>query len=136
MELRVKNEHCKLLQCDIMPNTNLEPKETNSGLDNVWSPFMVSVLKSTVLSFGLLAGLAAAANAQSVSALPPDGSTPPSYYSTLPVQNAHTGIAGSTQSFYPKPGGGGIWTEGHYQPAAQSATGAYSSTNATGPKPH
>ena len=97
---------------------------------------MVSVLKSTVLNFGLLAGLAAAANAQSVSALPPDGSTPPSYDRTLPVQNAHTGIAGSTQSFYPKPGGGAIWTDGHYQPAAQSATGAFPSTNVTGPKPH
>ena len=66
----------------------------------------------------------------------PDGSTPPSYDRTLPVQNAHTGISGSTQSFYPKPGGGAIWTEGHYQPAAQSATGAFPSTNVTGPKPH
>ena len=97
---------------------------------------MMSVLKSTVLSVGLLAGLAAAANAQSVSALPPDGSTAPSYGGTLQTQNAHTGIAGSTQSFYPKPGGGGLWTEGHYQPSAQSAAGAYPSTNETGPKPH
>ena len=96
---------------------------------------MVSLLKSTILSVGLLAGLAAAANAQSVSALPPDGNTPPSYGGTLQVQNAHTGIAGSTQSFYPKPGGGGIWKEGHYQPSAQSATGAHPSTNEAGPKP-
>lgn len=113
-----------------MANANLEPKEISLGLHNLWSPFMASVLKSTVLSFGLLAGLAAAANAglaaaanaQSVSALPTEGNTPPSYDRTLPVQNAHTGIAGSTQSFYPKPGGGAIWTESHYQPAAQSAT--------------
>ena len=97
---------------------------------------MVSLLKSTVLSVGLLAGLAAIANAQSVSALPPDGNTPLSYGSTLPVQNAHTGMAGSTQSFYPKPGGGGLWKEGHYQPSAQSATGAYPSANETGLKPH
>ena len=97
---------------------------------------MVSLLKSAVLSVGLLAGLAATVNAQSVSALPSDGSTPPSYGGTLPVQNAHTGIAGSTQSFYPKPGGGGVWTERHYQPAAQSGTGAYPSTNETSPKPH
>jgi hypothetical protein len=97
---------------------------------------MVSVLKSTVLGVGLLAGLAATGNAQSVSALPPDGNTPQSYGGTLPAQNAHTGIAGSTQSFYPKPGGGGLWTEGHYQPSAQSAAGAYPSTNETGPKPH
>jgi hypothetical protein len=98
---------------------------------------MVSVLKSAVLGVGLLAGLASTANAQSVSALPPDGNTPPSYGGTLPVQNAHTGIAGSTQSFYPKPGGSGLWREGPYQPPAQSATaGAYPSTNETGPKPH
>ena len=68
---------------------------------------MVSLLKSTVLGVGLLAGVAATANAQSTSGLPSDGSTPPSYGGTLRVQNAHTGIAGSTQSFYPKPGGGG-----------------------------
>ena len=97
---------------------------------------MMSLLKSTVLGVGLLAGLAASANAQSVSALPADGSTPPSYGSTLQLQNAHTGIAGSTQSFYPKPGGGGLWKEGHYQSPAQSATGTYRSTNETGPKPH
>jgi hypothetical protein len=54
----------------------------------------------------------------------------------LPMQNAHTGTAGSTQSFYPKPGGGGVWKEDHYQPAVQSATRAYPSTNQTGPKPH
>src|SRR5215468_4067928 len=83
---------------------------------------VVSLLKiSTVLSVGVLAGLAASANAQSVSALPP--TTPPSYTSMPPVQNAHTGVAGSTQSVYPKPGGGGLW--GHYQLPAQSATGAY-----------
>ncbi len=97
---------------------------------------MVNVLKSTVLSVGLLAGLAAVANAQSVSALPSDGNTPPSYGGTLSVQNAHTGIAGSTQSFYPKPGGGGLWKEGRYQTPAQPATGAYPVTNETGPKPH
>ena len=95
---------------------------------------MVSLLKSTVLSVGLLAGLAATAHAQSVSALPPDGSTPPSYGGTLQVQNAHTGIAGSTQSYYPKPGGGGVWKEDHYP--AQSFNGAYPSMNEPGPKPH
>jgi hypothetical protein len=119
-----------------MGNINSKLTEIRSALDNFWSLCMVSLLKSTVLSVGLLTGLAAIANAQSVSALPPDGNTPLSYGSTLPVQNAHTGIAGSTQSFYPKPGGGGLWKEGHYQPSAQSATGAYPSTNETGPKPH
>jgi hypothetical protein len=89
-----------------------------------------------VLSVAFL-GLAATANAQSVSALPPGGNTPPSYGGALQLQNAHTGIAGSTQSFYPKPGGGGLWKEGHYQAPGQSSTGAYPpSTNETGPKPH
>ena len=119
-----------------MENSNWELTEIGSGLDNFWSPGMASLLKSTVLSTGLLAGLAATANAQSVSALPSDGNATPSYGGTLPVQNAHTGIAGSTQSFYPKPGGGGLWKEGRYQPPAQSATGASPSTNGTGPKPH
>jgi hypothetical protein len=80
---------------------------------------MVSLLKSTVLGVGLLAGLAATANAQSTSALPSDGSTPPPYGGTLRVQNAHTGIAGSTQSFYPKPGG-----RGSLDGAPSSARGA------------
>ncbi|MBV8453376.1 MAG: hypothetical protein JOZ29_14065 [Deltaproteobacteria bacterium] len=97
---------------------------------------MLSLLKSAVLSVGLLAGLPAIANAQSVSALPADGNTPPSYGGTLQVQNAHTGIAGSTQSYYPKPGGGGLWKEDHYQPPAPSVSGAYPSTNQTGLKPH
>ena len=97
---------------------------------------MVSSLKSAVLSIGLLAGFAANTNAQSVSALPPDGSTPPSYSGTLPVQNAHTGVAGSTQSFYPKPGGGEVWKEDHYQLPARSATGAYPYTSGAGPKPN
>jgi hypothetical protein len=119
-----------------MENINLQITQISSGLDDFGGPTMVSVLKSTVLSVGLLAGLAATANAQSVSALPADGNTPPAYGGTLPMQNAHTGVAGSTQSFYPKPGGGGLWKEGHDQLPAQSATGAYPSTNETGPKPH
>ena len=97
---------------------------------------MVSSLKLTFLGIGLLAGLAASANAQSVSALPPDGSTPPSYGGTPPMQNAHTGIAGSTQSFYPKPGGGAVWKEDHYRPPAQSVTGAYPYMSGAGPKPN
>jgi hypothetical protein len=93
---------------------------------------MVSLLKSTVLSGALLSGLAASATAQSVSALPPSGSPPPPYVGTVPPQNARTGISGSTQSFYPKPGGGGLWKEDHYQPAAR-----YSYPNgAGGPKPN
>jgi hypothetical protein len=119
-----------------MDNINFEPAEISSGPEQFLEPHMVSLLKSTVLGVGLLAGLAATANAQSASALSPSGSTPPSYGGTLPVQDAHTGTAGSTQSFYPKPGGGGLWKERPYQPAAQSAAGAYPSTKDTGPKPH
>jgi hypothetical protein len=52
------------------------------------------------------------------------------------VQNAHTGVAGSTQSFYPKPGGGEVWKEDHYQLPARSATGAYPYTSGAGPKPN
>jgi hypothetical protein len=92
---------------------------------------MASLLNPMILSGALLAGLAATANAQSVSAVPPTGSPPASYSSTLPPQNAHTGISGSTQSFYPKPGGGGLWKEEHYQLPGQSAGGGY-----PGPKPN
>jgi hypothetical protein len=56
----------------------------------------MNLLNSTVFSVGLFAGLAAAGNAQSVWALPQDGNTPPSHGGTLQVQNARTGMAGST----------------------------------------
>jgi hypothetical protein len=95
---------------------------------------MVTLLRSTALSVALLAGLAATADAQLVSALP-NGSPPPSYGETLPPQNAHTGIAGSTQSVYPKPGGGGLWTEDHSQLSGQAVTGTYPYANGAGPKP-
>jgi hypothetical protein len=117
-----------------MADINFELAKVSLGSNHFGSPYMVSLIKSTVLSVGLLAGLAAIANAQSVSALPPDGNAPPSYGGTVPVQNAHTGTQGSTQSFYPKPGGGGLWKEDHYP--AQSAAGSYPSTNQAGPKPH
>ena len=96
---------------------------------------MASLVKSTVLNVVLLAGLAATANAQSVSALPPDGSRSATYSGTLPPQNAHTGISGSTQSFYPKPGGGGLWNENQSRLPGQSATETYPYTNGAGPKP-
>jgi hypothetical protein len=65
---------------------------------------MLTLCKSTIVSVGLLAGLAASAHAQSVAALPPDGIAPP-------AQTAHSPVFGSTQSFYPKPGGGAVWKE-------------------------
>lgn len=95
---------------------------------------MVSLLRSTALGVALLAGVAATADAQSVSALP-NGSSPP-YEEMLSSQNAHTGIAGSTQSVYPKPGGGGLWTEDYNQLPGQSVTGTYPYTNGVSPKPN
>jgi hypothetical protein len=81
---------------------------------------------------GLLVGFASIANAQSVSTLPPDANTPPSPYygAVLPRQNAHTGVAGSTQSYYPKPGGGQLWKT----PTTQSAAGIYPYTSGARPR--
>jgi hypothetical protein len=89
---------------------------------------MASLLKSTILSVGLLAGVAATAYAQSVSALPQD--------SSVPAQTARSPVYGSTQSFYPKPGGAQVILE-HTQSQADwnsyRAQHPYS-TNGTGPK--
>jgi hypothetical protein len=89
---------------------------------------MASLLKSTILSVALLAGLAATAHAQSVSALPPD--------SGASGQTARSPVFGSTQSFYPRPGGGEVIPD-RVQPQAggnsDRAQRPYS-TNGTGPK--
>jgi hypothetical protein len=91
---------------------------------------MSSLLKTTLLSLGLATGVAAAAAAQSVSSLPPAGGV-------VPGQTAVTQPYGSTQSFYPKPGGGSVWKEERYQPAAaydaDKAQHPYSTS--IGPKP-
>src|SRR5262245_46184301 len=71
---------------------------------------MRSLLKSSVLGLGLLAGVSATASAQSVSALPPAGAAP--------VVTAPPPVTSSTQTFYPKPGGNSVWQEEHYQPPA------------------
>ncbi len=83
---------------------------------------MPSTLKSTILALGLAAGTAMAVQAQSVSSLPPGGAPVP--------QTAVTQPYASTQSFYPKPGGSGIWKEEHYQ-----APGAYAANKADHPYP-
>ena len=67
---------------------------------------MASLLKSSVLSLGLLAGAVAAAQAQSVSALPPAGGAP---------QASPPPVTSSTQGVLPKPGGNSVWQEEHYQ---------------------
>ena len=89
---------------------------------------MPSLLKSSVLSLGLLAGVVTVAQAQSVSALPPTSgattaSPPP--------------VTSSTQSVYPKPGGNTVWHDEHYQPPvgydADKTQHPYSTS--IGPKP-
>ncbi len=71
---------------------------------------MTSVLKSTLLGLGLLAGAAATVQAQSVATAPPNGTA---------GQTAYTWPYGSTQSFYPKPGGSEVITQ---QPPAGYVT--------------
>jgi len=70
---------------------------------------MSSLLKSTILGLGLLAGVAATAHAQSVSALPP---TSPG---TAPTAVAP---AYSSAKMYPDPGGSVNIREEHSQPVA------------------
>jgi hypothetical protein len=89
---------------------------------------MSSLVKSTILSLGLLAGVAAVAHAQSVSSLPPSGS--PAAATGAPVYS-------STTKIFPNPGGGSSWQEEHYQAApgytADPAQHPYSTS--IGPKP-
>lgn len=89
---------------------------------------MASLIKSTVLGLGLLAGVAATAYAQSVSSLPPAGSA---------VPTAQSPVYSSTQSFYPKPGGMEVLKEQHYQPPADYASNPADHPYSTsiGPKP-
>lgn len=88
------------------------------------------MLKSVMLSIGLLAGTALAAQAQSVSSLPPGGVV-------APEPSAVTQPYGSPQSFYPKPGGNAVWKEDHYQPPADYASNPADHPYSTsiGPKP-
>ena len=74
---------------------------------------MSSFLKSTVAVLGLLAGVAATAHAQSVTALPP---TSPASAPTA------TAPAYSSVKIYPDPGGSVNWREEHSQPAASAKT--------------
>jgi|SRR5271170_3264224 len=77
---------------------------------------MSNIVKSTLLGLGFAIGACAAAQAQSVASLPPNGGGAPT------LQSAVTQPYGSTQSFYPKPGGSEFFKEPHYQPPADYAT--------------
>jgi hypothetical protein len=71
---------------------------------------MSSLLKSTILGMGLLAGVAATAYAQSVSNLPPTNPVTTAPNATAPVYS-------STQPVGPNAGANSSW-EHHYSPAA------------------
>ena len=99
---------------------------------------MLTLCKSTVLSVGLFVGVAATAHAQSVSALPPGGA-PAETQTHTHTHTARSPVFGSTQSFFPKPGGGALIKEEHYQPQADwnANNAAYpSATGWAGPKPN
>jgi len=88
---------------------------------------MSSLLKSAVLSLGVLAGTAAVALAQSVSSLPPSGPA------TAPTASPPP----SSSKIFPNPGGNTTWQEEHAQPAvgyeADRSQHPYSSS--FGPQP-
>jgi hypothetical protein len=88
---------------------------------------MSSLLKSAVLSLGVLAGTAAIALAQSVSSLPPSSPATAPTVATPP----------SSAKIFPNPGANTTWQEEHAQPAvgyeADRSQHPYSSS--IGPQP-
>jgi hypothetical protein len=73
---------------------------------------MSKLVKSAVLGVGLLAGTALAAQAQSVSSIPPTTNSPAASVPTQPYT--------STQTIVPDPGGSVKITSQHYQGAKKS----------------
>ncbi len=95
---------------------------------------MPNMSKATVLSVALLAATALAAQAQSVSSVPPNGPAT----STAPAKPYV-----STQRILPEPGGSVNIKEDHYQPSQNTASALvdhpYSGSvdhTASGPKPN
>jgi hypothetical protein len=74
---------------------------------------MPSMLKSTVLGVALLAGTVLAAQAQSVSSLPPTGGAPTQSAATPPASPPNVGLS---------PGASSTPTEPHYQSSAPYAS--------------
>ena len=96
---------------------------------------MSKFLKSAVLGIGLLAGTALAAQAQSVSSIPPTTNSPAASVPTQPDA--------STQRIVPDPGGSVTIKGEHYQSSANTPTGLvdhpYSGSidkTLAGPKPN
>lgn len=90
---------------------------------------MSNPVKYAVIGLGFVLGAATAAQAQSVSSLPPAGG--------VPTQSAVTQPYGSSQSYFPKPGGNGGWAESqHGNPSNYSANPAdHPYSTSIGPKP-
>jgi hypothetical protein len=100
---------------------------------------MSSLLKSTVLSLGVLAGTAAVALAQSVSALPPSNAAPaaaPSTSATVPYTADKWQHPYST-SVGPAPGSHSSGKDEHYQATEDdNAPSRHPYTATFGPKPN
>lgn len=90
---------------------------------------MACFVRPALFGLGLVIGIIAAAEAQSISALPPRGP------STAPT--AKTPPFSSTQSVYPKPGGNSVWRDQHYHPAQQydADKSQHPYSTSIGPKP-
>jgi hypothetical protein len=88
---------------------------------------MPSFVKSTLLGLGLTMSAIAMAQAQSVATLPPNGGAAPGAAPTM--QSAVTQPYGSTQSFFPKPGGAEVFRD----EAPYQQPGAYATTNTAVP---
>ena len=95
---------------------------------------MKQILKATLFGLGLAAAAAGLAEAQSVSSLPPD--TAAQGQNAPNAQNARTWPYGSTQSFYPKPGGSEVLSQPTYQPPTVAPQSQAGQPYSTGPSLH
>ena len=88
---------------------------------------MSSLLKSAVLSLGVLAGTGAVALAQSVSSLPPSSPATAPTVATPP----------SSAKIFPNPGANTTWQEEHAQPAVGSEADSWQHpySSSMGPQP-
>jgi hypothetical protein len=87
---------------------------------------MRTILNASLFALGLAVGTAAVAQAQSISSLPPNAGEQGQTARTLPY--------GSTQGFYPKPGGSEIINEEPAQPPATASETPAAQPYSTGPR--
>ena len=95
---------------------------------------MKQILKATLFGLGLAVGAAGLAQAQSVSSLPPD--TAAQGQNAQTGQTARTYPYGSTQSFFPKPGGSEVLGQPTNQPPAVPQQSQAGQPYPTGPSLH